>query len=90
VPDAAAWSSLRDSWIRSLRARNLADETLKAYGRASQQVLDHLADAEPKLTPTDVAPEPVEVFIIARAEGRNTSTVSAAYRALQQLFGWVH
>lgn len=90
MPDpSAAWSALRDSWMRSLRSRNLADETLKAYGRASQQLLDHLAIAEPKLLPADVAREHVEGFIIARADGRKASTVSVAYRALQQWFGWL-
>jgi site-specific recombinase XerD len=86
---AAAWAALRDSWLRSLRARNLAPSTLTVYGRASQQLLDHLAVAEPKLRPRDVAREHVEAFIIARADGRKASTVSVAYRALQQWFGWL-
>lgn len=86
---ALAWAGLRESWIRSLRARNLAAETLTVYGRASQQLLDHLAVAEPKLQPADVAREHVEAFIIARADGRKASTVSVAYRSLQQWFGWL-
>lgn len=87
--NAAAWDGLRESWLRSLRARNLASSTLKVYDRSARILQAHLTVAEPTLTPDRVEQEHVETFLAAYSDGRSPATVSVVYRALQQWFDWM-
>jgi site-specific recombinase XerD len=99
-PDAL-FTSLRESWLRSLRARNVAATTLDLYQRAVTQLCAYLAAEHPKLTPDRLEREHVEGFLEAFAAGKQVgdltgwdggrapSTVSLTYRALQQWFAWL-
>lgn len=97
----ALYDGLRESWLRSLRARNIAVKTQILYRRAATYLGDYLAEAWPAVAPEQLAREHVESFlevfaagtqvgaVPAFAGGRAPSTVSLTYRALQQWFSWL-
>lgn len=75
------------SWLRSLKARNLAAKTLRTYGQSADQLVAHL-EAEGVTDPADVRREHVEGFIAHLLDTRSAATASVRYRALQQFFAW--
>lgn len=95
------YDELRASWMRSLRARNTSDKTRALYERAAVQFTAYLAAEWPKTGPEALTREHVEGFLEAFAAGkeagelpgfpggRQPSTVSLTYRALQQWFAWL-
>lgn len=80
---------LRESWLRSLKARQLSPNTLRVYIRSADLLLDYLAEKHPKVTPQTIRREHVEDFFVAHSEGRSPATLSVRYRSLQQWFGWM-
>lgn len=97
----ALYDALRASWLRSLRARNMAPKTLALYDRAASQFGAYLTAEHPKVSPHQLTREHVEGFLETYATGKQAgdlpafpagrapSTVSLSYRALQQWFGWL-
>jgi site-specific recombinase XerD len=78
-------TGLIDSWLLSLRARNLAPSTLAIYGRAARSLTHHMMVAG-EAEPTRRA---VESFLADRAATTKPANVSVEFRALQQFFRWL-
>jgi integrase/recombinase XerC len=90
TPLSRALEALQASWVRSLRARNLAPRTLDTYGEAATQLVVHLAASPDAPTAIEgLEKRHVEAFIIDLAAARSPATVSVRYRALQQWFAWL-
>ena len=98
---ATLYTGLRESWMRSLRARNTAAKTQNLYERAVIQFCAYLRAEYPKVAPDRLTRTHVEGFLETYAagkgvgdlpafdKGRAPSTVSLTYRALQQWFAWL-
>jgi integrase/recombinase XerC len=80
---------LRESWILHLKSRNMSDKTIRIYGHASQQFLEHLDQQTEPVPLPELRREHVEAFLTTYAETRAPATVSLTYRALQQWFAWL-
>lgn len=88
------WAGLRDSWIRSLRARGAQPKTITIYSQAADLLLGSLP---PGLLPQQLTRAEVETFLEHFADGtappsrsgkpRSPAYVSQTYRALQ-VGGW--
>lgn len=90
MPDThALWEGLHASWLRHLHARNLADNTIKTYGKAAELFRAWLADEAPTLEPDDLRQAHVEAFLSRLAETNKPGAVSVRYRSLQQWFTWM-
>ena len=50
VPAPAVLGSLFGSWVRSMKARNLAPATITTYSTGARQFLDWLAASAPEVT----------------------------------------
>lgn len=85
----SAWNGLIESWLRSLRARNLADSTLHVYERAGRHLIDWLDQHHPALSPEQIRREHVEAFLADFGQGRSASYASQVYRGLQQWMKWL-
>jgi site-specific recombinase XerD len=73
------------SWVRSMRARNLAETTITHYTSSVDQLLDHAhARGHDPLTR-----EAIEEYLGTLARERKPATVSFRYRALQQFTKWL-
>lgn len=95
------FDGLRQSWLRSLRARNTSPKTQALYDRAAAQFSAYLAAEWPQVLPAEVDRGHVESFLEVYAlgkaagelpafeGGRAPTTVSLTYRALQQWFAWL-
>jgi integrase/recombinase XerC len=82
ISDNSELDLLRRSWIRALRARNLADKTVRTYGDSLTLLVDH-ASAK-RLADLDRAV--IREFLADQAQRHAPATVSVRYRALQQFF----
>jgi integrase/recombinase XerC len=80
-------NELSASWLRSLRARNLAPKTQGTYRQSVEQLAAWLEDAG-VTDLDDVRKRHIEDFIAHLVETRSASTASVRYRALQQFFAW--
>lgn len=80
---------LRESWVRSLSARQLAANTVHIYNRSAVLLCTYLAEHHPKVGPGTVAREHVEEFLVAYGKDRSPATLSQVFRSLQQWFGWL-
>lgn len=80
---------LLPSWVRSLRASNRADKTIKAYTEAAQQLAAFLDSRGRPASVTSISRADVEAFITHLLETRSASTAATRYRGLQQLFNWL-
>lgn len=76
------------SWIRSLRARNLAPKTIRGYTESASQLIEHLRGAGVTTAP-EIQRAHVEDYLAGVAARWRLATVSVRYRALQQFFGWL-
>jgi site-specific recombinase XerD len=85
----SAWDGLLQSWLRSLRARNLADSTVHVYERAARHLTGWLAKHHPKLAPVDLRREHLEAFLAEFGQGRSASYASQVFRGLQQWMKWL-
>jgi site-specific recombinase XerD len=86
-PDDLA--NLRASWIRSLKAANLAPRTIVAYSGSLDSLLKSLlANGRP----TDITllrREHLENWLVEMLEaGASASTSAHRYRGVQQFFKW--
>jgi site-specific recombinase XerD len=80
--------ALVGSWLRDLRARNLARKTIKTYGESADQLVAHLAEVGVTEAQA-VTREHVSDFITDLLATRSPSTASVRFRALQQFFTWL-
>jgi site-specific recombinase XerD len=81
-------AELAESWLRSLRARNLSPRTIKTYDESASQLavwLEQRGVAEV----ADIKRDHVADFITYLLETRSAATASVRFRALQQFFGWL-
>ncbi len=77
------------SWSRSLRARNVSQQTLRTYLTAARQLDAHLRAGGYAGRPEDLRRADIEDYIASLYEaGRKPTTVSNRFRALQQFFLW--
>jgi integrase/recombinase XerC len=76
---------LIESWLLSLRARNLSPNTIVIYERAARTLAAHMA-GRGEVEPTKRA---VELFLADLSAGSKAANVSTNFRALQQLFKWL-
>jgi site-specific recombinase XerD len=77
-----------ESWLRSLRARNLSPATITVYRAAADQLGDQLAAAR-VADVADIRKPHVESFIEHLLATRSPATANNRYRALQQFFAWL-
>ena len=77
-----------ESWLRSLRARNLSPATITVYAAAAKQLGDHLGSHGVENV-AGVERAHVEGFIEQLLATRSPATASNRFRALQQLFAWL-
>lgn len=83
------WDALLLSWLRSLRARNLSDDTLKVYERSARLLLHWLEEHHPDLPPDKLRRSHLDRFLADYSQGRSAATVSQVYRSLQQWMRWL-
>ncbi|MFD6874491.1 MULTISPECIES: tyrosine-type recombinase/integrase [unclassified Streptomyces] len=86
------------SWVRSLRARNLAENTLTIYSRAGAGLADYLLTAyKPAATKGRPAPaalddvhrEHVEAYLVALKERTSAASANQQFRSLKTFFNWL-
>lgn len=85
----AAWDAFDDplvnSWLRNLRARNMAEKTVRTYADSARALLQATgADSV-----ADLDRGAIETFLGDLAARYKPTTVSVRYRALQQLYSWL-
>jgi site-specific recombinase XerD len=82
-----SYETLTRSFVRSLRARNLAPKTIKTYEIAVRD-LTSWASTQDLCAWEQLDKARLEEHLIALAKTRKPGGVSVAYRALQQFFKW--
>ena len=78
-----------DSFVRSLRAQNLSERTVKTYLEAVTQFARYLDSMGMPTTPEAITREHVESFIADLLTRWKPATASNRYRALQSYFKWL-
>lgn len=86
-----------DSWIRSLRSRNLSPSTLRIYGHAGRKLADHLHVYTPETPESRPAPttldelhkQHVESHIAHLIESTSAGNAHQAFRSLKTFFNWL-
>ena len=92
---------LTSSWVRSLRARNLADNTQRVYARAATGLRDYLLDYVPAQDDEGARPAPtalegnggihrehVEAYIGHLLTETSPATAHQHFRSLKTFFNW--
>jgi site-specific recombinase XerD len=92
-------SPLAQSWLRSLRARNLSDNTQRIYRRAVEGFTEYLAGYEPgaedRPAPTDlegehgIHREHIEGYVTALMARTSPGNAHQHFRSLRTFFGWL-
>jgi site-specific recombinase XerD len=86
------------SWVRSLRARNLSDNTIRIYSNAANKFRDFLleeyepADQDAKPAPEEldeIHRQHLEAYITATMRRTSPSNAHNHYRSLKTLFNWL-
>jgi hypothetical protein len=83
----ATWEGLRRDWIRSLRARNLSDQTLRAYDTSARQMIAYLSKNDLLVEPEQLHRRQVEAFITDVRERTSAATASVRFRAILEVVG---
>lgn len=78
-----------DSFLRSLRAENLAARTLDTYGESLRQFVKFLHEKGMPVDPSRITREYVESFIADLLGKWKPATASNRYRGLQRYFRWL-
>lgn len=93
-------SPLTASWLRSLRARGLSENTQRIYARAVGEFATYLVDYAPATTEERPAPtglegeegihrEHIEAYITALRERTSPGNAHQHFRSLRTFFGWL-
>ncbi|MFE0533784.1 tyrosine-type recombinase/integrase [Streptomyces nigra] len=86
------------SWVRSLRARNLSDNTIRIYSTAANGFRDFLleeyepADSKARPEPEeleDIHREHLEAYITRTTQRTSPSNAHQHYRSLKTMFNWL-
>lgn len=78
------------SWMRSLRARNLAPATLLVYGTGARQFLAWLTDNAPEITrAAQVRRSDCEAFLIDVMARTSASTAKTRHTGMSRFFSWL-
>jgi site-specific recombinase XerD len=90
------------SWVRSLRARNLADDTIKVYRRAGNGIADYLLAYSPPGDDPGARPAPdglegqsgihrehVAAYIQHLLDEKGEATAHQQFRSLKTFFNWL-
>lgn len=80
---------LLDSFLRALRAENLAKRTLETYKESISQFINFLAERGVSVTPAEITREQVEDFITELLSKWKPATANNRYRALNRYFNWL-
>jgi site-specific recombinase XerD len=87
---ATALDGLYASWLRSLRARNLAPATVKTYATGARQFLDWLAAQAPEVTtPEQVRRSDCEAFLVQLMEHATASTAKTRHTGMSRFFSFL-
>ena len=78
-------NELIPSWVRHLRARNLAPRTIKSYEGSAWEFA--IACADPKAD--EITQAMLEEYFEALMKRTSASNAATSYRRLQQLFRWL-
>ncbi|MCP3817787.1 tyrosine-type recombinase/integrase [Streptomyces sp. A3M-1-3] len=91
------------SWIRSLRSRNLSDNTIRIYSQAARSFAEFLLDEENGYRPPtdgnegrpapteldEIHREHVEAYITATTKRTSASNSHQHFRSLKTMFNWM-
>lgn len=77
------------SFMRHLRAANLAPNTIDTYSSAAKQLADFLAAQEMPLDVANIKREHVESFIADVLSRARPATAANRYRGCQSFFNWL-
>lgn len=78
------------SWMRSLRARNLAPATLTVYGTGARQFLQWLAVNAPEITrPDQVRRSDCEAFLVDVMTRTSAATAKIRHTGVSRFFSWL-
>jgi site-specific recombinase XerD len=87
---ATALDGLYASWLRSMRARNLAPATVKTYATGARQFLDWLAEQAPEVTtPEQVRRSDCEAFLVQLMERASASTAKTRHTGMSRFFAFL-
>lgn len=98
MPSLDDLAELLPDWRRSLRARNLAPNSIKLYSHIGEALLGWLAEEGRSTSVADIDRAAIETYLIdlagrpsrSRGGGQvSAATVSKHYKALQQLWKWL-
>jgi site-specific recombinase XerD len=77
------------SWLRHLRAANLAPRTVQSYGEAARRLEEFLVAQGMPTQVGSITASHVEAYIEDLLAHRSPATAAVRYRSLQQLFRWL-
>jgi site-specific recombinase XerD len=77
------------SWLRHLRAANLAPKTITTYAQSAESLARFLEVSGMPTAVASIRREHVEAFIEDQLARWKPTTASVRFRALQQLFRWL-
>ena len=87
---APSLASLYASWMRSLRARNLSDSTVRTYATGALQLLEWLALNAPEVqTPAQVRRADLESFLLEVMTRTSASTAKTRHQAISRYFAFL-
>lgn len=78
-----------DAFVRSLRAQNLSEHTVKTYAGSMGQLAGFLEEKGMPTTPENITREHLEAFISYLLGCKEASTAANRYRALHRYFVWL-
>lgn len=86
----AALDGLYASWLRSMRARNLAPATVRTYSTGARQFLDWLAANAPEVcTPAQVRRSDCESFLVQLMTRSTASTAKTRHTGMSRFFAFL-
>ncbi len=89
-PAPTALDGLYASWLRSMRARNLAPATVKTYATGARQFLDWLAVQAPEVrTPEQVRRSDCESFLVELMGRTSASTAKTRHTGMSRFFAFL-
>lgn len=77
------------SFLRSLRAGNVSDNTVQSYSQAVRQFAAFLVEKGMPVQPANITREHVESFIEHLLESKSPGTVATRHQGLKQYFNWL-
>ncbi len=86
----AEWRTLKDEWIRALKADNKSDNTIEIYERAVRQIATWLAtNGHDGIGPTTIDAGLIRDFQTSTLERTSAGNAHTAFRSLRTFFRWL-